>query len=210
MKEDKNNEESGMPTLCERRIWKFYEWAVILAPIVLMVSHWYIFYMFSQNKHELMHYSDENEICIAWMYTVLYLYIPLMILPATYFFKWCNLFRVPFVYFIFINVERWYYGSWFCTNEMVGTHYVLIYCICGIYAMELIEIFLSNLSNIYNFGKNCTIFAYLCVKRALLWLKDKMFTLSEEEERNLSELEMQMFHDRLADWLKKNRKEEIV
>lgn len=152
MKED--NENDGMPTICERRIWKFYEWAVIVAPILLMLSHWYIFYVFSQNTHELMHYSEENEICIAWIYSILYLYIPIMILPATYFFKWCNLFRIPFVYFIFINVERWYYGSWFCTNEMVDTHYILIFCICGIYAMELMELFLRNLSNIARIGKD--------------------------------------------------------
>lgn len=203
MKEElKNDDGSGMPTICERRIWKFYEWAVILAPIVLMVSHWYIFYLFSQNKHELMHYSDENEICIAWIYTVLYLYIPIMILPATYFFKWCNMFRVPFVYFIFINVERWEYGSWFCTNEMVKTHIVLIKCIMGLYAFELVEIFLSNLSNIVNFGKNCIVVSYLYIKRGVLWIKDKMFTLSEEEERNLQELEFQLFRERMEKRLK--------
>lgn len=140
-----------MPTICERRIWKFYEWAVILAPIAIMLSHWYIFYVFSQNSHELMHYSDENEPCIAWIYCVLYLYIPLMILPATYFFKWCNLWRIPFVYFIFINVERWYYDSWFCTNEMVDTHYILIYCICAIYLFELAGIFLSSIDDIMNY-----------------------------------------------------------
>lgn len=145
------NAEAKMPTLCERRIWKFYEFAVILAPIVIMLSHWYIFYVFSQNTHELMHYSKENEICIAWIYSVLYLYIPVMILPATYFFKWCNLFRIPFIYFIFINVERWYYGSWFCTNEMVDTHYILIYCIVAIYCLELVQIFLSHYNDIKDF-----------------------------------------------------------
>lgn len=140
--------EGDAPTLCERKIWKFYEWAVIVAPILIMLSHWYIFYVFSKNTHELMHYSEANEICIAWIYSILYLYVPLMILPASYFFKWCNLFRVPFVYFVFINVERWCYGSWFCTNEMVKTHYVLIYCICAIYVMELIQVILSNYGNI--------------------------------------------------------------
>ena len=147
-KTSSKNDEAKMSTLCERRIWKFYEFAVILAPIAIMLSHWYIFYVFSQNSHELMHYSDENEPCIAWIYCVLYLYIPLMILPATYFFKWCNLWRIPFVYFIFINVERWEYGSWFCTNEMIKTHTVLIKCIMGIYAFELVEIFLSSLNSI--------------------------------------------------------------
>lgn len=141
--EEKEEKSCRVPTVCERRIWKFYEWAVVFAPIMLMLSHWYIFYVFSQNNHELLQYSSANEICIAWIYTILYLYVPLMILPASYFFRWCSLFRIPFIYFIFINVERLYYGSWFCTNEMVDTHYILIYCIMCIYAVEIVGLLLK-------------------------------------------------------------------
>lgn len=144
---------SGMPTQGERNIWKFYEWAVVLAPIGIMLSHWGIFYWFSQNAHEVMKYPKENEPCIAWLYSIVYLYVPLMILPASYFFKWCNLFRIPFVYFLFINVERWYYGSWFCTNEMIDTHYILIYCIMMVYAFELTELALRNYKGIFAFFK---------------------------------------------------------
>ena len=140
---EESDNGSSMPTASERTIWTFYQWAVIFAPIVLMLSHWYIFYVFSQNNYELMHYSPANEVCIAWIYTILYLYVPIMLLPASYFFRWCNLFRVPFIYFIFINVERIYYGSWFCTNEMIDTHYILIYCIICIYGMELVGLVLK-------------------------------------------------------------------
>lgn len=136
--ENDSKNDGGVPTICERSIWKFYEWAVVLAPLSLMLSHWYIFWVFSQNTHELMHYSEANEICIAWIYSILYLYVPLMLLPASYFFKWCNLFRIPFGYFILINVERWYYGAWFCTNEMIDTHYFLIYCTICAYIGNLI------------------------------------------------------------------------
>lgn len=143
MKQDEEKNVGRVPTICERSIWKFYEWAVIFAPLLLMLSHWYIFYVFSQNPYELLHYSSANEICIAWIYTILYLYVPLMILPASYFFKWCNIFRIPFVYFAFINMERLYYGSWFCTNEMVDTHYILILCVIGLYLIELVGILLK-------------------------------------------------------------------
>lgn len=146
--------DSRMPTFNERIIWKFYEWAVIIAPIILMLSHWYVFYIFSQNTQELLQYSAPNEVCIAWIYTILYLYVPLMLLPASYFFRWCNLFRVPFIYFIFINVERVYYGSWFCTNAMIDTHYILIYCILCIYGMELLGIVLKNRGRRYLQIKN--------------------------------------------------------
>lgn len=146
--------DSSMPTFNEWIIWRFYEWAVIIAPIVLMLSHWYVFYVFSQNNQELLQYSASNEVCIAWIYTILYLYVPLMLLPASYFFRWCNIFRVPFIYFIFINVERIYYGSWFCTNAMVDTHYILIYCILCVYIMELLGILLNDRRQGYMYIKN--------------------------------------------------------
>lgn len=151
MKKKEGRHGVDQVTVVDRGIWSFYEWAVIFAPIAIMLSHWYIFYVFSNNPHELMRYSEANEICIAWIYSILYLYVPLMLLPASYLFRWCNLFRIPFVYFIFINVERWYYGSWFCTNEMIDTHYILIYCIIMIYLFEIFELFLKNLPDLIAF-----------------------------------------------------------
>ena len=133
-----DSEESGMPTQGERSIWTLYKWCAVIIPLGIMLSHWYIFYMFSLNTHEVLTYPKDNAMCIAWLYTLVYLVIPLMFLPATYLFRRCDLFRIPFVYFIFINVERWYYGSWFCTNEMVDSHYILIYCTICIYAIELL------------------------------------------------------------------------
>lgn len=153
MKKDEDSKGSGMPTQVERYIWKFYEWAAILAPIALMLTHWWIFYGFSLNAHEVLEYPEANEPCIAWLYSIVFLYVPLMLLPANYFFRWCNLFRIPFVYFLFINVERWYYGSWFCTNEMIDTHYILIYCIMTVYVFELTELALRNCKGIIAFFK---------------------------------------------------------
>lgn len=146
MRQTENNERyvGGMPTLGERKIYKFYDWASIIAPIFLMVTHWGIFFVFSRNTQELMQYSKANEVCIIWMYFIMFLFSPMMLIPANYFFRWCSLFRIPFFYFIFISIERLYYGSWFCTNEMVGTHYVLIYCIMAVYAFDLIELYLRH------------------------------------------------------------------
>ena len=145
---DESERGRHFPSLFDRSIWKFYEWGVVLAPVIIMLSHWYIFYVFSKNTQEVMKYSESNEICIAWIYSIVYLYVPLMILPASYFFKWCSLFRIPFAYFLFINVERVYYGSWFCTNEMIDTHYILIYCILMMYAFELVELLVKRFRGI--------------------------------------------------------------
>lgn len=61
MERVKDQEKVSYLVLCKRSIWKFYEWAVVIAPLVLMLSHWYIFYVFSQNNHELLKYSQVNE-----------------------------------------------------------------------------------------------------------------------------------------------------
>ena len=190
--EDGNVQKSSMPTQGERNIWKFYEWAVVLAPIALMLTHWYIFYVFSQNTHEVLSYPDANEICIAWIYSALFLYMPLMILPASYFFRWCNLFRIPFVYFLFINVERWYYGSWFCTNEMIDTHYILIYCIIVVYVFELTEIALRNYKRIFGFFKR----VYGFLKK---WVINIFGKTPEEKEED------KMF-DEVCKWFEEDRK----
>lgn len=147
------------PSPMHKIIWKFYEIAVILLPIIIMLSHWIVFYSFSQNTQELIYYKN-NEICIAWLYIMVYLYLPLMLLPASFFFGWCHFWRVPFIYFIFINIERIVYGSWFCTQNMIDTHYILIYCILGVYIMELIEVIcrkktyiITLIKNLYSYSK---------------------------------------------------------
>lgn len=149
-----DSEESSMSTQGERSIWTLYKWCAVIVPLGIMLSHWYIFYVFSQNTHEVLDYPEANSICIAWIYSLIYLVIPAIFLPATYLFRRCNLFRVPFVYFIFINVERWYYGSYFCTNEMVDSHYILIYCTLCIYAMEILGLWWKHKADIPKIIKN--------------------------------------------------------
>lgn len=172
--DDDGNQQSSQPTLCDRTIWNFYKGGVVIAPLLLMLSHWYIFDVFSRNSYELMRYSEENEICIAWIYSILYLYVPLMLLPASFFFKRCFLFQIPFIYFMFINMERWQYGSWFCTNEMIETHKVLIKCIVGLYAFDIFRLLLRNMSDIISFVKLIVAFVYA-------WLRDKFIKNNEDE-----------------------------
>ena len=82
----KKNEtkDSGDTVVRENSIWRFYQYAAVIFPILLMLSHWCIFYVFSQNTQELMKYSEQNEICIVWIYVFLFLVLPLMTLPASF------------------------------------------------------------------------------------------------------------------------------
>lgn len=72
---DESEQGQHFPSLFDMRIWKFYEWGVVLAPVIIMLSHWYIFYVFSKNTQEVMKYPESNEICIAWIYSIVYLYV---------------------------------------------------------------------------------------------------------------------------------------
>lgn len=139
-----DEKEGEVLAFSERTKGILFKWGAILLSIVIMLSHWYIFYVFSHNTQEVLSYPETNEICIAWIYTLIYLVIPIALVLVTFTYKWINLFKIPFVYFVFVNIERWYYGSWFCTNEMVDTHYILIYCILCLYIMEIIGIMWKN------------------------------------------------------------------
>lgn len=180
-------EFSDMPTSSEHSIWKLYEWMAMVVPLFLMISHWGIFYVFSLNNQELMNYSGANEICIAWMFFVLFFLFPLGLLPATFLYRRCRIFRIPFVYFLFIIVERWYYGSWFCTNEMIDAHYILIYCIIGIYLVELIGLGLRHRKEIGKLPR--LIFLFIVEKvRKMLYHRDnqgkynKVISMMEERK----------------------------
>lgn len=155
-------------------IWKYYQWAILIFPMLLMVSHWCIFYVFSQNTQELLQYSDQNVICIAWIYVFLFLVLPLITLPASFLYGGGNFFRVPFIYFIFINVERVYYGAWFCTNEMIDTHYILIYCIVCIYIIDVTEVCIKHRSGLKD------IFIHLIKASILFKCKEKKGDLYNE------------------------------
>lgn len=176
--------DSGDTVVRENTIWRFYQCAAVIFPILLMLSHWCIFYVFSQNTQELMKYSEQNEICIVWIYVFLFLVLPLITLPASFLYGWCNFLRIPFVYFIFINVERWYYGSWFCTNEMVDTHYILIYCILCMYAMDTVEICVKHRKNIGKILKSMLIY--------LLKILRKPFEGNEKTNELYNEVMMEM------------------
>ena len=61
-----------------------------------------------------------------------------MLLPASYFYQLCWIWRIPFVYVIGVNVVRIFYGSWFITNEMYDADVILIILTCVLYVYAFI------------------------------------------------------------------------
>ena len=87
----------------DRRIFKLYEFGAKWMPIPLMLTHWYGVWDYSHYPRAVVVDTSDNGHCIVWLYFLAYIYMPLALLPVSYFFHYCWLFRVPFIYFIGIN-----------------------------------------------------------------------------------------------------------
>lgn len=69
--------------------------------------------------------------CIIWIYILAYIYMPLSMIPVSFFFRYCWIYRIPFFYFFGINAIRLYYQHWLITPEQLGRA-----CIANIYYFD--------------------------------------------------------------------------
>lgn len=134
------NEIKGVKPLngLDKSIFWWYEWALKYIPIVIMLGHWYGVFDFHSNPRELLVCIKENESCIAYLYCMTYIFPVLMMMPASYFFQLCWIYRIPFIYAIGVNVVRAFYGSWFITNEMYDADVILIILTCMLYCYAFV------------------------------------------------------------------------
>ena len=56
-----------------------------------------------------------------------------MMMPASYFYQLCWIYRIPFIYCIGVNISRLFYGSWFITNESYDVDVTLILLTAALY-----------------------------------------------------------------------------
>lgn len=115
----------------------WYEWALKYVPIVIMLVQWYGVFDFHSNPREIIVSIQENESCIAYLYCMTYVFPVLMMMPASYFYQLCWIYRIPFVYLIGVNVIRMFYGSWLITNEMYDADLIMIILVCVLYVYAL-------------------------------------------------------------------------
>lgn len=111
----------------------WYEWALKYAPIAVMLAHWYGVFDFHSNPREIMLCIKENEGCIAYIYFMTYIFPVIMMMPASYFYQLCWIYRIPFIYCIGVNISRLFYGSWFITNESYDVDVTLILLTAALY-----------------------------------------------------------------------------
>lgn len=141
----RRNDESEMKknmrtNWLDRRIFKLYELGIKWVPIPLMLAHWFGTWDYTQHPRPIVVDTADNGACIVWMYVLAYVYMPLAMLPASYFFHYCWMFRIPFLYFFGINAIRIYYRHWLLTPDMVEAHHILIIFTLILYAYGFVKI----------------------------------------------------------------------
>ena len=126
-----------------RRILKFFRWFCKWVPAVIMCFHMYGMWNFGHNPREMFEPNEENAVCYAFIYFMLYL-LPMVIILASRFFFLCWRYRVPFFYYFGVNAVHLCYWSWYTTNEMVMSHYALMVMVGCFYAYGLADDFVNK------------------------------------------------------------------
>nr|DAE06140.1 MAG TPA: hypothetical protein [Podoviridae sp. ct5bO8] len=130
--------------LLSRKIWRFYELLAKWAPIPLMLWHWYGVWDYGHCPRPTILDTNDNGNCIIWIYFLAYIYMPLCMLPVSFFFRYCWIFRIPFLYFFGINAIRLYYQHWLITPEQLEMHHVFIIFTLILYAYGFIKIAITR------------------------------------------------------------------
>lgn len=122
----------------DRGTFWWYEWALKYIPIGVMLAYWYGVFDFHSNPREILVCIKENEACIAYLYFMTYIFPVVMMMPASYFYQLCWMYRIPFIYAIGVSMIRLFYGSWFITNEMYDADVILIMLTCALYVYDFV------------------------------------------------------------------------
>lgn len=130
---DNDFDYSRPPAILNRTTFFFYERGLRYVPLLLMLCHWYGVFNFHDNPREILVDIRENEPCIIFLYFMTYVFPLLFMVPASYFFHLCWLWRVPFIYMMGVNAIRLYYHSWLITNEMYDADFILIILVIVLY-----------------------------------------------------------------------------
>lgn len=160
--------QSVQQTLLNRKIYAFYELLAKWAPIPLMLGHWYGVWDYGHYPSAVVLDTESNGNCIIWLYILAYVYMPLTMIPVSFFFQYCWIFRIPFFYFFGINAIRLYYRHWLITPEQLEMHHVFIIFTLILYTYGFVKITFTHgwfrLSNVKRWGmwilgrgrKNCS------------------------------------------------------
>lgn len=90
----------GRKTLLNKKIFEFYRWGIRIVPIILMLSHWFVV----SSTNELLIFPSSCTLYSISLYVMAYIFPLVFMLPASYFFKFGWVWRIPFWYLVGINI----------------------------------------------------------------------------------------------------------
>lgn len=130
--------------ILNRKIFKFYELLSKWAPIPLMLGHWYGVMDYGNYPRPVILDTGDNGNCVIWLYVLAYIYMPLTMIPVSFFFHYCWIFRIPFLYFFGVNAIRLYYQSWMIRPNQIEAHHILIIFTLILYMYGFIKIAIQS------------------------------------------------------------------
>lgn len=116
-----------------KRIFLFYRWGLRIVPILLMLAHWT--YVGISSHLPEAHISVGTGFHLIPLYVMAYVFPIMFMLPASYFFKFCFIWRVPFLYLGGVNALHIYNATLVCTPQMAGQCKILVCATLAIYAI---------------------------------------------------------------------------
>ena len=72
--------------LMNRKIWWYYKMLSKWAPMLMMLGHWYGVWDYGRHPRAMILDTEVNGNCIIWIYVLAYVYMPLAMIPVSYFF----------------------------------------------------------------------------------------------------------------------------
>lgn len=143
---DKKSKEGSGRAMLNRGIFWFYEKAIKYVPVSIMPAHWYGTWDFHHSPREILLDVTENRGCIAFLYAMTYIVPIITMLPASYFYKMCWIYRIPYIYLAGVTVIRLFHHRWLITADMMEMNYFLILLTILLYVYGIGKRLLTPLS----------------------------------------------------------------
>lgn len=123
-----------------KRILRFYERGLKFFPLGIMLTHWYGIFDYHTHPRDIIIFAEENEYCVMFLYMMTYIFPLVSMLPASYFFHLCWIWRIPFVYLTGVSIARFYFRTWLITEEMIHVDYFLVFATTALYIYAFIHL----------------------------------------------------------------------
>ena len=109
------------------------------APILVMLTRWYVVSQFYDNNMEIVLWYEENEESVWFFYFITYILYPISLWKGQVLHRLCVEWRIPLLYAVGANVIHFMFGSVVITNKMYYCDMFMITLILILYAYVAIS-----------------------------------------------------------------------